>query len=105
LVHARAGKRFTIACSPLGPLEESNILTLEAARSFLLYCTLINYRILLLWFVVFAAARNWMKGLHGRWFRLTDEQFDALHYGGMALYKIGIFLFNLAPFVALCIIG
>ncbi|WP_257387208.1 DUF6868 family protein [Tahibacter caeni] len=27
--------------------------------------------------------------------------FDAIHYGGMAVYKIGILLFNLAPLLAL----
>ena len=28
-------------------------------------------------------------------------QFDALHYAGMSVYKIGIILFNLVPFLAL----
>jgi len=33
------------------------------------------------------------------------EQFDAVHYIGMALYKLGILLFNLVPAIALYIIG
>ena len=45
--------------------------------------------------------REWMRGLHGRWFKLPDATFDAIHYGGMAAYKIGIMLFNLAPLLAL----
>ena len=36
-----------------------------------------------------------------RWFALPDASFDAIHYGGMAAYKIGILLFNLAPLAAL----
>jgi hypothetical protein len=32
---------------------------------------------------------------------VIDEQFDAVHYAGMALLKVGIILFNLAPYVAL----
>ena len=46
-------------------------------------------------------ARGWMRRLHGRWFKLPDATFDAIHYGGMAAYKIGILLFNLAPLLAL----
>jgi hypothetical protein len=42
---------------------------------------------------VFMLAHDWLYGLHGLWFHLMVEQFDALHYGGMALYKIGILLF------------
>jgi len=37
-------------------------------------------------------------------FRLSDEQFDAIHYGGMSIYKIGILLFNLVPFIVLCVV-
>ena len=68
---------------------------------FLLWSLGINYAILLTWFVAFVSARNWLRALHGRWFRLSDEAFDAIHYGGMAAYKIGIFLFNLVPLLAL----
>jgi hypothetical protein len=46
-----------------------------------------------------------MRRFHGRWFRLSDEQFDTLHYLGMSIYKIGILLFNLVPFVVLRIVG
>ena len=68
---------------------------------FLLYSLLINYGILISWFVVFVFAKEWMKRLHGQWFKLSDQQFDAVHYGGMAVYKIGVLLFNLVPFIAL----
>jgi hypothetical protein len=44
-----------------------------------------------------------MYRLHARWFRLPAEQFDAIHYAAMAIYKIGIILFNLVPYVALVI--
>jgi hypothetical protein len=46
-----------------------------------------------------------MFRLHGRWFRLSAEHFDTVHYGGMAVYKIGVLLFNLAPYAALTIVG
>lgn len=68
----------------------------------LLWCILFNYLILLLWSGLFIFAREWMYRLHSRWFRLAPETFDALHYGGLALYKICILLFNLVPWLALC---
>lgn len=45
-----------------------------------------------------------MHGLHSQWFHLSREQFDAVHYADMALYKLGILLFNLIPYIALRIV-
>ena len=80
-------------------------MSLEVLRHFLLWCTIINYVILLVWFLLFTLARDAFHRLHGRWFRLSGEQFDALHYAGMSVFKIGIMLFNLVPFIVLCIVG
>ncbi|MBF6023418.1 DUF6868 family protein [Lysobacter niastensis] len=71
-------------------------------KEFLLWCLVVNYGVLLVWFVVFVFGRSWLFGLHTRWFKLAPESFDVAHYSGMAIYKIGILLFNLAPFAALC---
>jgi hypothetical protein len=79
-------------------------MTSEVIRSFLFWCTVINYGVLLIWFLAFAFAHDWMQRLHGRWFHLSRDQFDALHYAGMSIFKIGIMLFNLVPWVALCIL-
>jgi hypothetical protein len=35
---------------------------------------------------------------------LSIEKFDAIHYAGMAYFKIGIFLFHLVPYLALRIV-
>lgn len=79
-------------------------MSIEVTRNFLLWCTIINYGILLVWFLFFTNAHDWMYGLHSRWFRLSREQFDLLHYAGMAVFKIGIILLNLVPFVVLWIV-
>jgi hypothetical protein len=68
---------------------------------FLLWSLLSNYLVLFIWFFAFVFARRWIHELHGRWFKIPDAAFDAIHYGGMAVYKIGILLFNLIPLVAL----
>ena len=80
-------------------------MSITVIREALLWCTVINYGILFVWSLVFLLAHDWLYRLHGRWFHLSVEQFDALHYGRRALYKIGILLFNLVPYIALRIVG
>ena len=76
-------------------------MSIAIARDVLLWCAVINYGVLLVWSLFFLLAHDWVYRLHGRWFHLSREQFDALHYAGMALFKIGILLLNLFPYVAL----
>lgn len=78
-------------------------MTIEFVREAFLWCAVINYGILLFWFLLFSLAHDWMYQLHGRWFRVSIECFDSIHYGGMAIYKIGVLLFNLVPYIALTI--
>jgi hypothetical protein len=79
-------------------------MSIAMARDFLLWCTVINYGVLLVWWLFFMLTHDWMYQLHGRWFHLSVEQFDALYYAGMAIFKIGILLFNLVPYIALRIV-
>lgn len=80
-------------------------MNIEIARSFFMWCTVIDYGILLLWCVVFLFAHDWHYGIAKRWFRkLTAEEYDRVNFAGIAFFKISIILFNLAPYLALCII-
>ena len=76
----------------------------DAIKELLLYSLAFNYAILIIWFGVFSLAHDWMYRLHSRWFRLSPETFDALHYAGMSVYKIGVMLLNIAPLVALWLV-
>ncbi len=80
-------------------------MSIETIRNWLFWCSIINYGILLVWFLVFVAAHDFIYRLHGRWFRLSVEQFDALNYVGMTIYKIGVLLLNIVPLIALWIVG
>ncbi len=79
-----------------------NISTLQ---TMLLWCTVINYIILLVWFAAYVLGHDALYRLHCRWFRLSPEQFDVMHYAGISIYKIGIMLLNLVPLIALWVIG
>jgi hypothetical protein len=70
-------------------------------EGWLLWSLGLNYAVLLVWFLVFAYAHEALCQLHGRWFRLSPEAFDAIHYAAMAAYKIAIIVLNLVPYLAL----
>jgi hypothetical protein len=76
-------------------------MSIAIVRDVLLWCTVINYGVLFVWFLFFLLTHDWMYRLHDQWFHLSVEQFDTLHYAGMAIFKVGILLFNLVPYVAL----
>jgi hypothetical protein len=106
----RLGESLTTVRSLLNPsggvlaIKAGDNMNYPTLSDLLLWCAVLNYLVLLLWFAAFCLAHEWMFRLHGRWFRLTAAQFDSLHYGGMAAYKIGILLLNLVPYIALRII-
>lgn len=79
-------------------------MSIEMVRKALLWSALINYGILLVWFLFFVLAHDRLYLLHGQWFRLSVEQFDMLHYAGMSIFKIGILLLNVVPYIALHIV-
>lgn len=74
---------------------------MRIALHLLIWCTVINYVILIVWFGAFVFGHDALYRLHSRWFKISAEQFDAVNYGGMAIYKIGIMLFCLVPLVAM----
>jgi len=80
-------------------------MNLDTLREVLLWSMVINYGVLLIWFAAFTLAHDRIYALHHRWFSMSRETFDALHYGGMAVYKIGVLLLNVAPLVALWLVS
>ena len=80
-------------------------MTMETIRTVFAWCAVINIGMLLFWFLFFALAHNWLYKIHSKWFKLSTETFDAIHYAGMAVYEVSILLFILGPYIALRIVG
>jgi hypothetical protein len=76
-------------------------MTLEMLRKFFAWCSVINLGVLAVWFLGYWVARDWIQQIHGTWFRLKPETFDALHYGGMGLFKGCVLILNLVPYLVL----
>ena len=79
-------------------------MTLELLRAFLGWCAVINMGLLVWWLLIITLAHDWVYRLHCQWLKLSVEKFNAIHYAGMALFKLSIFFFNIVPYLVLRII-
>jgi hypothetical protein len=77
-------------------------MSIELVRRVLLWSSVINYGVLVLWALLFLSARGWMHRI-GRWYRLSDEHMDLIQIAGMTFFKLIIIVFNIVPYIALWI--
>jgi hypothetical protein len=77
---------------------------IDIVHETLLWCFVINMGILLWWWLFLTFAHNWVYQVHGKWFKISVEKFDTIHYTGILFFKLGIFFFNLVPYLALLIV-
>jgi hypothetical protein len=91
---------------PVGRWPREGVLVdVEMIRRFLLWCAVLNYGLLVLWTVIYMLPHEWVYRLTSRLFRVSAEQFDLINIAAMTLFKMGIILFNLVPYVALLLAG
>ena len=76
-------------------------MTLELLRTALGWAAILNIILLLAWAGLFIFARPWMARLHSRWFKLSPEAFHAMHYAGIGLYKLAIWMLLVIPYLVL----
>ena len=77
----------------------------EMLRRFFLWCTILNGGLLILSFVICAFARDWVYGMHSKWFAIPRGTFDVVIYSFLGVFKIFVLMFNLIPYIALVIVG
>jgi len=89
---------------PLQKNKKEETMTAELILSVLGWCTAINLGILMIWFLFFICSHDWLYRFHTKWFKLSEEKFDSIHYASMAFFKLSVFLLNLVPYLALRIV-
>ena len=77
---------------------------METIQSILGWCIVINAGLLIWWFLFFTLGHDLMYRVHSRLFKMPVQTFDTFHYAGMAVYKVLIMVFNIAPYVAIRIV-
>ena len=80
-------------------------MTLDTLQAVLGWSSLINFSLLIWWAFFILLAHDWTYKMHSRFFTITKETFDTVHYAGMAFFKLAVLIFNLVPYIALRIIG
>ncbi|MDD5556882.1 MAG: hypothetical protein PHN82_06490 [bacterium] len=80
-------------------------MSIETARAFFMWCTILNGALLILSSLICACAGEWIHRMHGRWFPIPREAFNVAIYSFLGLMKIIVLMFNLVPFIALSIAG
>jgi hypothetical protein len=80
-------------------------MSMQMLESMLLWCFVLNFGFLLYWWLMFMWLHDFVYRLHMRWFKMSREQFDGIHYGAMAFYKLAVIVFNFMPWLALKIVA
>ncbi len=75
--------------------------SLEAITAFFGWTTVINFVLLAVASLTVIAARESIAKLHGRMFGLESVDLSRAYFQYISQYKIAIFVFSLAPYVAL----
>ncbi len=76
-------------------------MSLAISIQLLAWSVLINYALLVFWFLILVLAPGWLYSLHSRWFKISEQAFYLIHYAGMGLFKLLIFVFLLVPYLVL----
>jgi hypothetical protein len=73
----------------------------QTLTAFLMWCTILNFVLMSLSFLIAVFAGDWAYRLHCKWFPLPRETFNGMLYAFVSLYKFMFFFFNVIPYVAL----
>jgi len=65
------------------------------------WCTVLNMGMLMFASLVLIVAGEHIKKIHAGMFGLSEDDLSRAYFQYLAQYKIAIFVFNLAPYVAL----
>lgn len=76
-------------------------MTMDELRHFFGLCALLNYAVLILWFLLCIVSRPLLMGVCRRFFRISEETYDNVTFYGITFYKLAIILFMLMPYLAL----
>lgn len=79
-------------------------MTIQSAKSTLLWCIVINFAILLLWSFATFAAHDAIYGLSTHFFVVSAQTFNAVNFAGVVAYKLSVLFFNVVPYIALVIV-
>ena len=79
-------------------------MTIYEIREVLGWCSLINVALMVVMFLILWLGRSWVYKMHSRMFPITESQFNMAIYSFLGAYKLLVYMFNIIPWIALCIV-
>ena len=79
--------------------------SIETLTAFLGWCTILNLGMLALTAIMVMSMRGLMIRIHASMFGASEADLPGVYFKYMAQYQIAIFVFNLAPYIALKLIA
>jgi hypothetical protein len=80
-------------------------MTIFQVREFLMWCSIINVALMTISWLIMLNARAWAYSIHSKWFPITENQFNIAIYSFFGVYKVLVFVFNIVPWIAICIVA
>ena len=80
---------------------ESNDIFLQTLAKLLIRSFLFGLAFLLLWFLLYLIAPEWMFETNAKWFNIGKRDFDLINYFGMGFVKISIILLFFFPYLSI----
>ena len=77
------------------------MITIEAAREFLGWCSVINIGLLIFSGIFVVLFRGPISRIHAKMFNLDESNMSRAYFQYLAHYKIAIIVFNIVPYFAL----
>ena len=78
---------------------------MQTLTTFFMWCTVLNVGLLTVSWLMLISMPDLIFRLHGGWFGLSRETFNAVIYGFLGFYKILILVFCVVPYFVLLIMG
>ena len=79
-------------------------MTVDNTLAVLGWCMVINFGVLLIWALAMMLAPNLTYRTQRLVTSISQEDFERIIYQMMGCYKLGILLFNFAPYIAIRIV-
>lgn len=81
------------------------MIAIDTLATFLGWCSVINIGVLVLSTIILIIMREPVASIHSRLFGINQAELPAAYFQYLGNYKIAIFIFNLAPYIALKVMG
>jgi hypothetical protein len=80
-------------------------MNIQTLTTFFMWCTILNVALLLLSSLVCIFFADFSYRMNNKFFSISRQEFNVILVSFIALFKIFVIVFNLAPYVALLIVG